>query len=126
MAQRQEIEPIDYLSRHGDIVDALYVWRKTSPLPPAARLVKNALIDLGLASGRDLVEIYEMKTSTARSDIYSAIGQLMVHGTHTDCRRLLVLPQNQPIARDLSSALQRLGIQILKFNLNESKATIVS
>jgi len=117
---------IDYLSRHGDIVDALYAWRNSRALPKGCRLVKNALIDLGVAVGRELVEVYEVKTTTARSDVYSAIGQLMVHGNAPDCRRVIVLPQMGPIAADLADALKRLGIQLLEFKVDKVKATIVS
>jgi hypothetical protein len=88
-------------------------------------MVKNVLVDMGVAVGRDLVEVYEVKTSTGRSDIYGAIGQLMVHGTAAACRRVIVLPQREAIAADLKDALQRLGIELVKFKLNEQKATIV-
>lgn len=116
---------IDYLSRHGDVVDALNSWRTSEPLPKKGRVVKNVLIDMGVAVGRDLVEVFEVKTSTARSDIYSAIGQLMVHGTAADCRRVIVLPHKKTIAADLKDALQRLSIELLKFKLDDQKATIL-
>ncbi|MGH7381119.1 MAG: hypothetical protein ACREKR_02685 [Candidatus Methylomirabilales bacterium] len=117
---------IDYLSRHGDIVDALYTWRRSRAVQKGCRLVKNALIDLGVAVGRELVEVYEVKSATARSDVYSAIGQLMVHGNAPDCRRVIVLPKGEPIAVDLADALKRLGILLLKFKVDKVKATIVS
>lgn len=116
---------IDYLSRHGEVVDALYSWRSSSALPNNGRLVKNVLIDMGVAVGRELVEVFEVKTSTARSDVYAAIGQLMVNGTSDECRRVMVLPQKEPIASDLKEALQRLNIELLKFKLDEKAATIV-
>lgn len=116
---------IDYLSRHGDIVDALNAWRSSQSFPNAARIVKNALIDLGVAVGRDLIEVYEVKTSAARFDIYSAIGQLMVHGTANTCRRVLLVPDKEALAPDLSDALQRLGVKLLRFVLDEEKATIL-
>jgi hypothetical protein len=116
---------IDYLSRHGDIVDALHSWRSVNPLPKSGRIVKNIMIDMGVAVGRDLVEVFEVKTSTGRSDVYGAIGQLMVHGTSTDCRRVIVLPHKEPIASDLKDALQRLCIELLRFKLDEQKAIIV-
>lgn len=116
---------IDYLARHGDVVDALHSWRSSNALPNRGRLVKNPLIDLGVAVGRGLVEVFEVKTSTSRSDVYSAIGQLMVHGTADDCRRVIVLPHKESIASDLKDALDRLGIQLLKFRLDEEGATIV-
>lgn len=116
---------IDYLSRHGDVVDALNSWRISNPLPKKGRVVKNVLIDMGVAVGSDLVEVFEVKTSTARSDVYGAIGQLMVHGTAADCRRVIVLPHKEAIAADLKEALERLGIELLKFKLDEQKATIL-
>ncbi len=116
---------IDYLSRHGEVVDALYSWRSSSVLPKSGRLVKNVLIDMGVAVGSELVEVFEVKTSTARSDVYAAIGQLMVHGTSDKCRRVMVLPQKELIASDLKEALQRLNIELLKFKLDEKAATIV-
>lgn len=116
---------IDYLSRHGDVVDALNSWRTSEPLPKGGRVVKSGLIDMGVAVGRNLVEVFEVKTSTARSDVYGAIGQLMVHGTAADCRRVIVLPHKEVIAADLKGALQRLSIELLKFELDEKKATIL-
>ena len=116
---------IDYLSRHGDVVDALNSWRISTPLPKGGRVVKNVLIDMGVAVGCDLVEVFEVKTSTARSDVYGAIGQLMVHGTAADCRRVIVLPHKESIAADLTDALQRLSIELLRFKLDELKATIL-
>ena len=94
-------------------------------MPKRARLVKNVLIDLGVAVGRRLVEVFEVKTTTARPDVYSAIGQLMVHGTVDDCRRVMVLPHREPIANDLYEALQRLDIELLRFSLDEEKAVIM-
>ena len=117
---------IDYLSRHGDVVDALYSWRSSNELPKNGRFVKNVLIDMGVAVGRELVEVFEVKTSTVRSDVYAAIGQLMVHGTSDECRRVMVLPENELIAPDLKDALQRLNIELLKFSLDEKTATIAS
>ena len=116
---------IDYLSRHGDVVDALYSWRSSSLLPRGGRLVKNVLIDMGVAVAGELVEVFEVKTSTARADVYAAIGQLMVHGTSDECRRVMVLPKNELLASDLKDALQRLNIELLKFKLDEKEATIV-
>ena len=75
---------IDYLSSHGEVVDALHDWRKHQAVDRGSRIVKNVFIDMGVANPRGrLTEIYEVKTSTSRSDVYSAIGQLMVHGPLT-------------------------------------------
>jgi len=115
---------IDYLSRHGEVVDALYSWRTSSKMPDRSRIVKNVLIDLGVESRGELVEVFEVKTSSSRSDIYRAIGQLMVHGTAIKCRRVIVLPGTEQIATDQRRALQRLRIEIINFDLDEINATI--
>jgi len=115
---------VDYLSRHGDVVDALYSWRRARLIGEGARIVKNVLVDLGVRRNRDLSEVYEVKTTTARGDVYAAIGQLMVHGVLPDCRRVVVLPRDQPLASDLKAALRRLGIEILTFKLDETQAVI--
>lgn len=117
---------IDYLSRHGEVVDAINDWRRSSPMPKGARIVKSVLIDMGVACGLELIEVFEVKTSSARQDIYSAIGQLMVHGAAQNCRRVIVLPLKDAIARDLKESLQRLGIELLQFLLDENRVTIIA
>lgn len=116
---------IDYLSRHGEVVDALYLWRNTNRLPKSGRLVKDRFIDLGVAIGEELIEVYEVKTSAARTNIYTAIGQLMIHGVSENCRKFLVLPNDEVIASDLNQALKQLNIHILKFKLDEESASII-
>ena len=123
--KRRRSDEIDYLSRHGEVVDALHSWRNSSFLPQGGRLVKNVYIDMGVAVGHELVEVFEVKTSATRSDVYAAIGQLMVHGASKGCRRVVVLPQKEPIGSDLNDALRRLNIKLLKFKLNEKVVTIV-
>jgi hypothetical protein len=117
---------IDYLSRHGEVVDALYRWRQLQGFPNGGRLVKNVLIDLGLESAGGLVEVYEVKTSAARPDLYAGIGQLLVHGSDSRCQRSLVLPSAEALPEDVALALERVGIRLLKFKLSESEASILS
>jgi hypothetical protein len=121
----QRSAEIDYLSRHGEVVDALHCWRSSSTLPKGGRLVKSVLIDLGVEAGGEIVEVFEVKTSTSRSNVYAAIGQLMVHGTSDECRRVIVLPQKESLAPDLEGALHRLNIELVKFKLDKKAATIV-
>jgi hypothetical protein len=116
---------IDYISRHGEIVDALYAWRSSRPLPNRSRIVKDILIDLGVASGRKLIEIFEVKPKTDRSSIYSAVGQLFVHGRDQACQRVIVLPSGETLSTDLADALRQLRIEVQKFRLNRNSATIL-
>jgi len=115
----------DYFSRHGDVVDALYLWRKSKLRDRGERLVKNVLIDLGVVKKSELTEVYEVKTAADRGNIYTAIGQLMTHGTSDQCKRIMVLPDKEPIASDLERALERLGIELVNFELSDDKAIIV-
>ncbi|WP_298400713.1 hypothetical protein [Janthinobacterium sp.] len=114
----------DYISRHGDVVDALAMWRKERSMPRNSRLVKNVLIDMGVSVGKNLVEVFEVKTSTSRTDVYGAIGQVMVHGTNDRCRRVVVLPKKERISEDLLKALLRLNIELLKFEIDEKTANV--
>jgi hypothetical protein len=115
---------VDYLSRHGEVVDALYEWRLRAGLSRGQRLVKNVLIDLGCASGQPLEEVYEVKTSATRPDLYTGIGQLLVHGANESCQRTLVLPHDETIPADVQRALSRLNIALLRFELSETAAFI--
>ena len=111
---------IDYVSRHGEIVDALRDWRAArAPLPKRLRIVKDVFIDLGVANGNELVEIFEVKPQTDRSSVYSAIGQLLVHGRRETCIKTIVLPDGERLAVDLSAALRRLKIATVKFRLTK-------
>jgi len=116
---------IDYVTRHGEVVDALQQWRLRRPLPRNPRIVKDVFMDLGVESSGVLVEVYEAKTSASRGDIYTGVGQLMVHGASPQCERTLVLPSGDALSKELASALRRLGIQLLKCSLDENSATIV-
>lgn len=116
---------IDYISRHGDIVKALYDWLLRGELPKSHRVVKNALIDLGVKKNNQIIEIYEVKTSASRQNIYTAIGQLTVHASSHDCERTIVLPKDSHIAKDLANALKRNQIGIVYFELTKNFARIV-
>ena len=117
---------IDYLSRHGEVVDSLHAWRKNARrLTRNQRIVKNVFIDLGVSDGaNNLVEVYEIKTSWERSDVYTAIGQLMVHGSD-HCKKFLLLPKGRRLPTDLADALQRNKIKLLRFTLNNRGAKIL-
>ena len=116
---------IDYLSRHGEVVDALHAWRRARPLKRHHRFVKNVFIDLGVADGDgNLVELYEVKTGSERQDVYTAIGQLAVHGSNR-CKKSMVLPNGRQLPQDLADALQCHRIELLRFRLTRRAAKIL-
>lgn len=115
----------DYISRHGEVVDALYEWRKSAGLDAGKSITKTMLIDLGVAAGKDLCEIYEVKTNTTRQDVYTAIGQLIVHGPTADCKRVIVLPRGDSLPVDIKLALIRSSIEVMRFELTKNTAIIL-
>jgi hypothetical protein len=94
-------------------------------LSTGEKLTKSVLIDLGVKNGANLTEVYEVKTSTARSDVYTAIGQLTVHSAGKGCRRVMVLPADEPLSRDLTKGLARSGIELKRFRLTSDKVEII-
>jgi hypothetical protein len=116
---------IDYISRHGEIVEALYEWRSSQRLPKRWRIVKDVYIDLGVANGKNLVEIFEVKPKADRSSIYSAIGQLLVHSRHEACHRAIVLPRDEILAPDLADALNRLRVEVIRFKFDKDSVAIL-
>lgn len=88
-------------------------------------MAKNVLIDLGVKKGATLTEVYEVKTSASRGDVYTAIGQLTVHSAGHDCRRVMVLPADEPLARDLAEGLERSGIALKRYRLSADSAEIL-
>ncbi|MEN7431317.1 hypothetical protein VA599_11190 [Chromobacterium sp. TRC.1.1.SA] len=116
---------IDYISRHGEVVKALRDWRIQKGLATGQRVVKTALLDLGVSQGPNLIEAYEVKTSAVRGDIYTGIGQLIVHSRSHNCSRILVVPADVPLARDLAAALERNNIQLQLYKLTKTQVTLL-
>ncbi|MDV2080484.1 hypothetical protein [Marinobacter xestospongiae] len=115
---------IDYLSRHGEVVEALKSWREQKRLDGKSRFVKNVQIDLGLEVGGVLSELYEVKTSSSRSDMYTAIGQLVVHSCGSSTQRYLVLPSPAKIPLDVEASLNELKIQVIQYELTKDEVHI--
>ncbi|RYY90110.1 MAG: hypothetical protein EOO15_03900 [Chitinophagaceae bacterium] len=116
---------IDYVSRHGEVVKALSEWRKQKGLVSGQRIVKSLLLDLGVSKGSRLAEVYEVKTSAVRGDVYTGIGQLTVHAQDLDCSRTLVIPADEPLAQDLAEALKRNKIQLQLYRLTDTGVTLL-
>ena len=108
---------IDYISYHGDVVHALWIARESGKT--ASELVtKSPLIDLLVRSGKEMTELYEVKTSVNRQSLYTAVGQLMTHsvGATADVKRILVVPEGT-IPDDLNRCFGVLGIEMRRFQI---------
>lgn len=108
---------LDYLSRHGDVVDSLRVYLLNKGINKSERFVKNVLIDLGIEKKGELISVYEIKTSCSRTNLYTGIGQLLVHSPHVNCQKTLVVPNEEELSSDVLNALSRLGIKLIQFSL---------
>ncbi len=116
---------IDYVSRHGEVVKALRNWRRRKGMARGQMIVKTILLDLGISQGSDLVEVYEVKTSASRSDVYTGIGQLIVHAKSHGCTQTLILPADEEIAPDLTAALARNNIRLQLYRLTEKTVSFL-
>ena len=117
---RRKSTVIDYISRHGLVVDGLKDWREASPIPHKCNFTKNVLIDLALSKGSEILELYEVKTGSGRQDIYTAIGQLMVHDAKGSSQKFIVIPDDGRLPADLRKTLLRLEIKVLRYEFGKS------
>lgn len=70
---------IEYLTYHGDVVEALYQERVARKSDDES-VANSLLVDLYVSKGGRWTEVFEVKTSDSRQLIYTAIGQLITHG----------------------------------------------
>jgi hypothetical protein len=116
---------VDYISRHGDIVDALREWRELT-LKQGEKITNTGYIDLLVIGPRsDVREIFEVKTGCTRGHIYTAIGQLMAHKVSNPCGQSIVIPEGDDIPEGLEEALKRLGIRTVRFRLKKKSVEIL-
>lgn len=117
-------QDLEYRSYHGLIVDALQNWRSKKNIS-SSRIVKNTFIDLGVEEDGYLKELYEVKTDSSRTNIYTAIGQLMVHSHEQDCQKYLVIPASDEISSIFNEVCNSLNITIIKFKIFNEIVTIL-
>ncbi|MDI4666416.1 hypothetical protein K9U40_19105 [Xanthobacter autotrophicus] len=121
---RRSAGDIDYISYHGDVVEALYQERLAA-LCGGEKINRTILIDLFVSQGDKYIELYEVKTSTARQILYTAIGQLITHGTGSTPKRFLVVPEGEAIPNDLIAALEENRIVVRRFKVTgRTKKTV--
>ncbi|WP_414540159.1 hypothetical protein [Stenotrophomonas forensis] len=117
---------VEYISRHWEVVHALKLWREKQGFIKGHKLVKDRFVDLAVANGEVLIEAYEVKTSCDRTDIYCAIGQLMVHSSAKDaCKRILVLPIHAKPFDGLASILDTLGIALIRYRFESDSVSLL-
>jgi hypothetical protein len=110
----------EYVTYHGDIVQALYDERMAR-LQPGENVFNSGLIDLFVKRDGVMSEIYEVKTGIGRQTLYTAIGQLVTHAATDDkVSKILVIPADDEMSDDLRDAIAALGIRVRHFRLGGS------
>ena len=111
----------EYVTYHGDIVQQLHDDR-TTRLKAGEQVFNSPLIDLFVKKAGALTEVYEVKTAMDRQKPYTAIGQLLTHGTTElgEVTKYLVIPADEAIPKDFVPALDALGINIWRFRIRGS------
>lgn len=99
---------------HGDIVKML-----EAKLKDRGASLKSRAIDLAIES-KKFIDLYEVKTSARTTDLYTGVGQLLIHGEcihetlHKNVRRHLVLPEN-PHSIYAKHIKGKAGINVITF-----------
>jgi hypothetical protein len=106
---------------HGDIVKAL-----EAQLRETGKSQKAHAIDLAIVKeDENRVDLYEVKTSARTSDIYTGVGQLLIHGECINSRlkmpvhRFLVLPAN-PNEEHRQHIGNKVGISVVLYRKHGS------
>ncbi len=112
----------DYISYHGDIVDALYKKRHINKREDET-IINSSLIDLCVKRRGQIIEVYEVKTNAERQTLYTACGQLIIHsGGDESVRKVMVLPKEEKLPDDVEAVLKAIKINIWRFTLNDDKS----
>ncbi len=99
---------------HGDIVKML-----EAKLKDRGTSLKSQAIDLAIVSDK-VIDLYEVKTSARTTDLYTGVGQLLIHGEciyeslRLKVRRHLVLPE-MPHSMYSKHITGKAGINIVTF-----------
>src|SRR5262249_32854547 len=83
-------EPVESVATHGLVVGQLAALLEAEGWAP----YNDRNRDLYLGSGDDPTHLFEVKTDLTTTSIYTAVGQLMLHGSlaTSGLRRILVVP----------------------------------
>jgi len=106
--------PVEADCHHGLVVDALALVMSSRNIAHGNDQFRDLYI---LGENGSLKMLFEVKTDLGTSSIYSAVGQLMLHGAGEDRQPVLVavLP-GKPDGRT-ARALERLGINLLAYEM---------
>lgn len=101
---------------HGHVVDQLKEFVEKNFRNSV--VFNTQKIDLAIELDGEITTIFEVKTSIDTQSIYTAVGQLFMHGTGIpNVNRIIVLPE--PLENEATTnCLRELGIQVILFSIN--------
>ena len=112
--RRKEMLPGEVEVEHGGIVDALH--RERCRIAGRGESVFNTpIIDLYVKRGLKWTEVYEVKTSTDRQSLYTAIGQLIVHAHSAGEPKLSLVTPDGHIAGHIAGAAEAMDIRMIRY-----------
>jgi len=82
---------------------------------------KDTFRDLYVYRGKKVTSLFEVKPSTDRQSIYSAVGQLLLHSVELNPRPQLIFVAPAGISAALRAALQQVGIEVLEFEWEDGE-----
>ena len=79
------------------------------------KVFSTPLIDLYVRKNGRRTEVYEVKTATDRQSLYTAIGQLAVHGSSAGVPRLLLVIPTGAITDDVHRAISSMSVEVVRY-----------
>jgi hypothetical protein len=109
---------LDYETFHGLVVNKLAEKVRLAQGTDKANIFNTRAIDLGVEIGRQLRQLYEVKSSADLQSLYSAIGQLTVHSCgEPQVTKTIVIPVRK-LHPYLRQTISTLGFDILEYRIN--------
>ena len=115
--------PIEVIADHGFVLDELMKAVKTAGHEPFNDQQRDLFVTG--ANGR-MATLFEIKTDVSTTNIYQAVGQLMLNGysQQPEVEKVLVIPQKP--SEKTEQALHKLDIKVLTYDWKENKPVIPS
>lgn len=111
---------IESVATHGLVVGKLAAVLESHGLVPHSDRSR----DLYLSQAGTATHLFEVKTDLSTTSVYTAVGQLMLHGAEDGMglRRILVVPGSP--TKKLASQLSTLKITVLEYSWEGSKPVL--
>ena len=99
-------------------------WRKLHPRSAGEEVSPFGQGDLYVRKNGHISEIFELKTSTDRYSLYTAVGQLITYSIEEEgsVLKTLVVPEHGTWDGDFELVIKKLNIGVLRYRLQHGRA----